>query len=173
MSTAVDEEASYSSIDQVISRLKSRNGGEAKDSTGGAGEDVIEWKDMTQEQKQTAVRRRFKKCIIYVKNLPYKLSSEDLKTLFSKFGEVVQIAKGDESATMGTAFVVFNKPKEAMAAMNALRGFKVQERYLIIQPYDPETMREKIEQQVERRRKQLEAGGNAKGKTQAKKQRLT
>ena len=168
MSTAVDEEGSHSSIDQVISRLKSRNGGEAKDSTGGAGEDVMSG-DIREQNRLP--RRRFKKCIIYVKNLP--ALSEDLKTLFSKFGEVVQIAKGDENATMGTAFVVFDKPKEAMAAMNALRGFKVQERYLIIQPYDPETMREKIEQQVERRRKQLEAGGNAKGKTQAKKQRLT
>ena len=171
MST-VDEEGSYSSIEDVISRLKNRNGSEAQDGTGNTDENVIEWKDMTLEQKQTAVRRRFKKCIIYVKNLPYKLSAEDLKTLFSKFGEVIQIAKGDENATMGTAFVVFNKPKEAIAAMNALRGFKVQDRYLIIQPYDPETMREKIEQQVEKRRKQFEDSGNAKGKVQAKKQRL-
>eukprot|EP00943_MAST-04B_sp_MAST-4B-sp1_P002613 g2613.t1 len=148
-----------SSIQQALVTLEHRKkvisqGGTVDGETSGQS-NGIEWKDMTMEQKEITLKRRFKNCMIYVKNLPYKIKIEDLKTLFGKFGEVANIALGSEDATLGTAIIVFVKPKDAKSALNALRGFKVRDRYLIVQPYDAITMKEKIEQQIEKRREQL------------------
>ena len=61
--------------------------------------------------------------------------------------------------------------KQAKAAINALRGFKLRERYLIVQPYNPLTMKEKVEKQIERRREQVSNSKKSNGN--AKKQRVS
>jgi hypothetical protein len=44
--------------------------------------------------------------ILYVRNLPFKISSEELYDIFGKYGAVYQIRLGDKSKdTRGTAFV--------------------------------------------------------------------
>lgn len=43
---------------------------------------------------------------MYVRNLPFKISSEELYDIFGKYGAVYQIRFGDKSKdTRGTAFV--------------------------------------------------------------------
>ena len=44
---------------------------------------------------------------IYVKNLPFKITPEELYDIFGKFGVVRQIRKGMTNRTRGTAFVVY------------------------------------------------------------------
>lgn len=159
VSSVASNGGSNSTIQQALVTLEKRKkilaeGGSVNNETSGQS-NGIEWKDMTEEQKKITLKRRFRGCMIYVKNLPYKIKVEDLKSLFEKFGEVVNVALGSEAATLGTAIIVFLKPKDAKSALHALRGFKVRDRYLIVQPYDAITMKEKIEQQIEKRREQL------------------
>jgi pre-mRNA branch site protein p14 len=43
---------------------------------------------------------------VFVRNLPYKISSEDMYDLFGKYGAIRQIRLGNQNDTKGTAFVV-------------------------------------------------------------------
>lgn len=45
--------------------------------------------------------------IIYARNLPYKITPEELYDIFGKYGPIRQIRKGNAADTKGTAFVVY------------------------------------------------------------------
>jgi pre-mRNA branch site protein p14 len=45
--------------------------------------------------------------IIFVRNLPFKISNDELYDIFGKYGVVRQMRKGTTSKTKGTAFVVY------------------------------------------------------------------
>ena len=88
-------------------------------------------------------------CILYVRNLPFNMKTEAIVDIFEKFGTVVQLHLGDvEGLTKGSAFVVFSTPQEAKKALNTLKGYKVEGRYLVITPYDPKRMKTRIEEQI-------------------------
>ena len=70
--------------------------------------------------------------ILYVKNLPYKLKNEEMYELFGRFGAIRQIRKGTKPETKGTAFVIYDDIYEAKAALEALSGFNVKGRYLVV-----------------------------------------
>eukprot|EP00915_Cephaloidophora_sp_WS-2016_P001125 GHVH01001548.1.p1 GENE.GHVH01001548.1~~GHVH01001548.1.p1 ORF type:complete len:198 (-),score=19.63 GHVH01001548.1:105-653(-) len=90
--------------------------------------------------------------IVYVRNLPYKIISEELYDLFGKYGTIQQIRKGNTTDTRGTAFVVFDDVHDAKNAVDHLSGFNVAGRYLIVLYYNPE----KIQAKAQRRRQQEE-----------------
>merc|ERR1719155_159860 len=46
--------------------------------------------------------------ILYVRNLPYKISSDELYDIFGKYGSIRQIRRGNGPETRGTAFVVYD-----------------------------------------------------------------
>ena len=46
--------------------------------------------------------------ILFVKNLNYTITGEDLYDLFGRYGSIRQIRIGNEQKTRGTAFVVFD-----------------------------------------------------------------
>jgi hypothetical protein len=46
--------------------------------------------------------------ILFVKNLNYQITGEDLYDLFGRYGSIRQIRIGSEPKTKGTAFVVFD-----------------------------------------------------------------
>ena len=46
--------------------------------------------------------------ILFVKNLNYNITGEDLYELFGRYGSIRQIRIGNEQKTRGTAFVVFD-----------------------------------------------------------------
>lgn len=46
--------------------------------------------------------------ILFVKNLNYQITGEDLYDLFGRYGSIRQIRIGNEPKTKGTAFVVFD-----------------------------------------------------------------
>jgi len=45
--------------------------------------------------------------ILFVKNLNYQITGDDLYDLFGRYGSIRQIRIGNEAKTKGTAFVVF------------------------------------------------------------------
>ena len=62
---------------------------------------------------------------LFVGNVAYKATSEDLKRLFGSFGEVTKVDIITEKVTnrpRGFAFVTFAKPEDAQRAMLELDG---------------------------------------------------
>lgn len=75
--------------------------------------------------------------VLYVKNLPYKITAEDIYAIFGKFGALRQVRVGDTPETKGTAFVVYEDILDARQACEHLSGFAVGGRYLILHYYAP------------------------------------
>lgn len=61
--------------------------------------------------------------ILFVKNLNYQITGEDLYDLFGRYGSIRQIRIGDEQKTKGTAFVVFDDVMDV--CLSALTGLVV------------------------------------------------
>eukprot|EP01017_Pseudomicrothorax_dubius_P001150 TRINITY_DN0_c3680_g1_i1.p1 TRINITY_DN0_c3680_g1~~TRINITY_DN0_c3680_g1_i1.p1 ORF type:complete len:116 (+),score=15.38 TRINITY_DN0_c3680_g1_i1:44-391(+) len=78
--------------------------------------------------------------IIFVRNLPYKISAEELYDIFGRYGPIRQIRKGVAGATKGTAFVVYEDIFDAKHAVDQLSGFNVAGKYLIVLYYQPHKM---------------------------------
>jgi len=70
--------------------------------------------------------------ILFVKNLPYKITGEQMYEIFGKFGAIRQIRLGDETDTRGTAYVVFEDIYDAKNACDHLSGFNVGNRYITV-----------------------------------------
>jgi pre-mRNA branch site protein p14 len=88
--------------------------------------------------------------MLFVKNLNYNISGEDLYDLFGRYGSIRQIRIGNEPKTKGTAFVVFDDVmdvcvcrsrstaslltpvSQAKNALDHLNGFHLQERYIVV-----------------------------------------
>jgi pre-mRNA branch site protein p14 len=89
--------------------------------------------------------------ILFVKNLNYQITGEDLYDLFGRYGSIRQIRIGNEPKTKGTAFVVFDDVMDvrsrlfslppplifdfhdkAKNALEHLNGFHLQERYIVV-----------------------------------------
>ena len=75
--------------------------------------------------------------VLYVKNLPYKITAEDIYAIFGKFGALRQVRVGETPETKGTAFVVYEDILDARQACEHLSGFAVGGRYLILHYYAP------------------------------------
>ncbi|GFN87350.1 splicing factor 3b subunit 6-like protein [Plakobranchus ocellatus] len=73
--------------------------------------------------------------ILYVKNLPYKITAEEMYDIFGKYGAIRQIRVGNTPETKGTAFVVYEDIFDAKNACDHLSGFNVCNRYLVVLYY--------------------------------------
>ncbi|KAG5682322.1 hypothetical protein PVAND_011681 [Polypedilum vanderplanki] len=73
--------------------------------------------------------------ILYVRNLPYKITSDEMYDIFGKYGAIRQIRVGNIPETKGTAFVVYEDIWDAKNACDHLSGFNVCNRYLIVLYY--------------------------------------
>merc|ERR1719272_1282645 len=83
--------------------------------------------------------------ILYVRNLPYKITPDELYDIFGKYGSIRQIRRGTAPDTKGTAFVVYDDIYDAKNAMDHLSGFNVAGRYLVLLYYNPTKMQAKID----------------------------
>ena len=107
--------------------------------------------------------------ILYVRNLPFKITSEELYAIFGKYGAVYQIRLGNKDKdTRGTAFVVYEDIYDAKAAVDHLSGFNVGGRYLVVLYYQPAKF-ERREQQEEKEREVLELRKRVQANKQAMK----
>lgn len=71
--------------------------------------------------------------VLYVKNLPYNMKTDELYDLFGRYGPIRQIRVGDQPATKGSAFVIYEDIYDARNALERLQGFKVLDRFLVVQ----------------------------------------
>merc|ERR1719352_848488 len=88
--------------------------------------------------------------ILYVRNLPYKISADELYDIFGKYGSIRQIRRGNGPETRGTSFVVYDDIYDAKNAMDHLSGFNVAGRYLVLLYYNPVKMQQKIDAKAKR-----------------------
>jgi RNA recognition motif. (a.k.a. RRM, RBD, or RNP domain) len=58
--------------------------------------------------------------ILFVKNLNYQITGEDLYDLFGRYGSIRQIRIGNEPKTKGTAFVVFDDVMDVFGLFHPL-----------------------------------------------------
>ncbi|GBG32433.1 Splicing factor 3B subunit 6-like protein [Hondaea fermentalgiana] len=75
--------------------------------------------------------------ILYVKNLPFQVTGDELYEIFGDYGAIRQIRIGNNKRTRGTAFVVYEDIFDAKKAVEKMTGFKVGERYLVVLYYRP------------------------------------
>ena len=90
--------------------------------------------------------------ILYVRNLPFTISAEELYAIFGKYGAIYQIRLGSKDKdTRGTAFVVYEDIYDAKAAVDHLSGFNVGGRYLIVLYYQPSKFQKRAEMEEKER----------------------
>lgn len=85
--------------------------------------------------------------ILYIKNLPYKITAEEMYDIFGKYGAIRQIRMGSTTETKGTAFVVYEDIFDAKNACDHLSGFNVCNRYLVVLYYQPNKQYKKTDLQ--------------------------
>ncbi|KAF1810731.1 pre-mRNA branch site protein p14 [Eremomyces bilateralis CBS 781.70] len=93
---------------------------------------------------------------LFVKNLSYNVTPEELFDLFGKFGPIRQIRQGIANNTKGTVFVVYEDVMDAKGACEKLNGFNFQNRYLVVLYHQPEKMA-RSKEDLEDRKAKLEA----------------
>ncbi|KAJ2894308.1 Splicing factor 3B subunit 6 [Coemansia aciculifera] len=103
--------------------------------------------------------------ILLVKNLPFKITPEEMYDLFGKYGGIRQMRIGTDQNTKGTAFVVYEDIYDAKEACDHLQGFNVMGRYLVVLYFQsnhrskkPDLPKE--EERVEQLRRQFQSMGN-------------
>lgn len=69
--------------------------------------------------------------IIFVKNLPLKISDDDLYDIFWRYGTVIQIRKGINKEKRGSAIIVYENNESAKKAVEELNGFNVAGRFIV------------------------------------------
>ena len=83
--------------------------------------------------------------VLYVRNLPYKITAEEMYDIFGKYGAIRQIRVGNTPDTRGTAFVVYEDIFDAKNACDHLSGFNVCNRYLVVLYYQANKAFKKID----------------------------
>jgi RNA recognition motif-containing protein len=79
---------------------------------------------------------------IYVGNLPYEVTEEDLRQEFSAFGELASvdvIMDKYSGRPKGFGFVEMNNKSEAIAAITGLNGKTLKERTIVVNEARPRT----------------------------------
>jgi len=77
---------------------------------------------------------------IYVGNLPYSVSEDDVRQAFEAFGEVASVSMIKDKMTgqpRGFGFVEMNDDGEAQAAIDALNGKDLKGRAMVVNPARP------------------------------------
>ncbi|HSW80880.1 MAG TPA: RNA-binding protein [Candidatus Saccharimonas sp.] len=77
---------------------------------------------------------------LYVGNLPYSTTSDDLRAMFVEYGEVVSadvITDRDTNRSKGFGFVELETPEAAKAAIDALNGKDSGGRNLVVNEARP------------------------------------
>ena len=71
---------------------------------------------------------------VFVGNLPFKASADDIHTLFSPYGDIqgINIRRDAKNNSRGFAFVTYMSPDEAASAIVGLNGFTYSGRVLTV-----------------------------------------
>lgn len=83
--------------------------------------------------------------ILFIRNLPLKISADELYDVFGKFGPIRRIQRGIAPDTKGSAYVVYDDIYDAKNALESLNGINVGGKYLIVHYFHREKMLRRIE----------------------------
>mmetsp|Transcript_2037 Transcript_2037/g.3486 ORF Transcript_2037/g.3486 Transcript_2037/m.3486 type:complete len:126 (+) Transcript_2037:120-497(+) len=84
--------------------------------------------------------------VLYVRNLPFNISADEMYDIFGKYGALRQVRLGNTKDTRGTAFVIYEDIYDAKTAVDHLSGFNVANRYLIVLYYQQAKLSKKSDQ---------------------------
>ncbi|KNH05494.1 Nucleotide-binding alpha-beta plait [Perkinsela sp. CCAP 1560/4] len=70
--------------------------------------------------------------LLYVRNLPLKVTSDQVYQLFGKFGYVYRIWVGRANVTRGSAYVMYASILDAKEAVSQLNNLKIGSRHLSV-----------------------------------------
>jgi pre-mRNA branch site protein p14 len=76
--------------------------------------------------------------ILYVRNLPYTVTSDQLISLFEKFGSLRQIRLGTARDAKGTAYIIYSKASDARSASQKMSGYALDGRHLVVGFWQPD-----------------------------------
>jgi len=82
---------------------------------------------------------------LFVGNVPFTVTEDQIVELFSQYGEIVEarlIVDRMSGRSKGIAFVEFSTEEEALAAIEALHGYEMDGRGLIVNVARPQMPRE-------------------------------
>ncbi|KAI8366740.1 uncharacterized protein BYT42DRAFT_595848 [Radiomyces spectabilis] len=82
--------------------------------------------------------------VLFVKNLPFKITTEEMYEVFGKYGAIRQIRVGNAPDTRGSAFVVYEDIFDAKSACEHLQGYNILGRYLIVLYYQQNKITKKM-----------------------------
>ena len=99
--------------------------------------------------------------VLYVRNLPYDITDEDMYGIFGRYGAIRQVRMGDTQQTKGTAYVIYEDIYDARNAQGQLSGYNLKNRYLVVNYHQEKNLRTKlsVEEQEEELRRMQEAAG--------------
>lgn len=81
---------------------------------------------------------------LYVGNVPYKATEDDLRELFSKAGEVVSVKLLSDTSTgkmRGFGFVEMSTEAQAKKAIEMFNGISFMQRNIVVNEAKPQTKR--------------------------------
>lgn len=81
---------------------------------------------------------------IFVGNIPFSTTEEELVNLFSEYGtisEAALIVDRFNGRSKGIAFITFETEEEAKAAIEAMNGFEIEGRELVVNVARPKVPR--------------------------------
>ncbi|KAD5961561.1 hypothetical protein E3N88_13034 [Mikania micrantha] len=85
--------------------------------------------------------------VLYVRNLPFNITSDEMYDIFGKYGAIRQIRIGTTRITRGTAFVVYEDIYDAKTQLSIIcLVLNVANRYLIVLYYQHAKMSKKFDQ---------------------------
>lgn len=109
-----------------------------------------------QRREDTAKKIASRRTKIIIKNLPFQATKEDVRSLFSAYGQLrsLRVPKKFDRTARGFAFADFVSAREAENAMDALRNTHLLGRRLVLdfaseEAIDPEEEIQKIEKKME------------------------
>ncbi|EGX91287.1 pre-rRNA processing protein Mrd1, putative [Cordyceps militaris CM01] len=119
------------------------------------GNDAAEERRKQDKAKKVAATRTK----IVIKNLPFQVSKQDIRTLFGTYGQLrsVRVPKKADYTSRGFAFADFVTPREAENALNALRDTHLLGRRLVLDFAEAEAL--DAEEEIEKMQRKV--GGQA------------
>ncbi|EPQ30657.1 uncharacterized protein PFL1_01558 [Pseudozyma flocculosa PF-1] len=118
----------------------------------------------TAQREQKIVDEIMESGRLFIRNLPYSASSDDIREFFESFGNVSQVhipLDKDTKASKGLAFVTFGDPAHALSAYRAKDGATFQGRLLHLIPAvdkHPKPDAPKTVKQTKHEKRKAEAG---------------
>ncbi|GAA5966213.1 hypothetical protein JCM3765_006090 [Sporobolomyces pararoseus] len=134
-------------IDQVETTEEEEERGDLEEDGGGGGGGGFEQEEEEEEEKPEEVEEESESDLtiqsiletgrLFLRNLAFSVSEQDLKDLFQKFGQIDQVHLPVDSTTKlskGLGYITFSKPQQAVDAYKSLDGTTFQGRLLHILP---------------------------------------